>query len=790
MNAAADAVDDEIDALRTQLTDDHGINVDAMMRDWALDAAALAGPTKCKRLADRALDASARKRSTPPPLSASPSPCEEDETINVHILEGDVKGVDKGVRFTADQDAADDDQGEVVDSGAIRCLSARLSTELTAIAKPHQKEGIQFCLDNLMQDRGCILAHSMGLGKTLTSLMLVEALKPAGVSLVLLLSPLNVRVSWKDELEKWQALDVDFFPVKDRASLGATMTMWKRAGGILNLTYELFINVASELPPAHLLVLDEAHKLGNQKTRTYKAVDAYPCIRRIALTGTPISNHLSEYYTILSLVAPTLLKDEGIAEYAEFRRRFIRPIQQGQTRDATPDQAKLMRQHIHVLRQKMDQIMQRKTAALLVHALPPKTEYVLRYPLSPPFRAMYDACTDECFEAWQHLVTRYSVADKVRLASLLLDTLGASQVHTIVFSQRKEPLQQLSTARGDGFLYCGAVSEANRQKAIHAFQAGQYRNIYMTTQCGSLGLTLTRASAIILLDCSWNPSTDTQAVFRAYRYGQTAPVRVYRLIAMDTIEDYCYRLQVTKASLAANLIEEREINRQYSRAELHHDSSAMPMHPIDPLSITDPSLAAIVRFVASQGQPLIVSSHDHAFHDDDDTMTDEEKHDAQNEVNKARNASDRVFQYVDGRDFLVKPLEKYYSIAPLGIITADTPQGGGIYPPYIPIVASLSALGVVLHVGPTNTQEIRVRQVAGKTVGPWSDPIATNILLLSQVTGPHISPKCCYHASHLSKAAFETQGVVYVASARAVHLGHPVLYSEWSEASAPFFIMP
>lgn len=92
-----------------------------------------------------------------------------------------------------------------------------------------------------------------------------------------------------------------------------------------------------------------------------------------------------------------------------------------------------------------------------------------------------------------------------------------------------------------------------------------------------------------------------QAVFRAYRYGQTLPVQVYRLVAMDTVEDYCYRLQVVKASLSANLIQEREINRQYTRAELHHESVTVPIHPIDPLAIADPILNALVRKRASDG---------------------------------------------------------------------------------------------------------------------------------------------------------------------------------------------
>lgn len=799
LNARAESIDDQIDTLRAQLMDQFDIDVDAMLKDWALEAAAnMVALPASKRKADRALEAIARKHPSLPPPPPSPTTKEEeeeDETIDVHILEGDVQGVDKGVRFTADQDNNgdddDEDKGEVVDSGAIRNLSARLAPELAAIAKPHQKEGIEFCLRNMMQDRGCVLAHSMGLGKTLTTLLLMEALKPAGVSLVLLLSPLSVRVSWKDELEKWQ-LDIDFYPVKDSASLGTVLGSWKKGGGILNLTYELFINVASRLPTSHLLVLDEAHKLGNKKTRGFEAVQAYPCTRRVALTGTPVSNHLSEYFTILLLVAPALLKEEGIADFDSFRRRFIRPILRGQTRDATPEQAKLMRQHIHVLRKKMDSVMQRKTAALLVHALPPKTEYVLRYRLSTPYRALYDACTDECFEAWQHLVTRFSVQDKVRLAMLLLDALRDQQVHAIVFSQRKMPLEQLFAARNDGFLYCGAVSEANRQKAIRSFQDGQYRNMYMTTQCGSLGLTLTRATAIILLDCSWNPSTDTQAVFRAYRYGQTSPVNVYRLVALDTIEDYCYRLQVSKATLAANLIEEREINRQYTRAELHHEAIALPIHMIDPLSITDPSLVTVLRTYISQSEPLMISSHDNAFHDDEDIMTDDEKRDAQNEVNRARNASDRLFCLSDEDEFFVKPLEAYYRILrtdPVGIVTSDSPLDGGIYPPYIPIVYSKVAPNlIILHLGPTNMQQIRIRYMNGTTPEAWSDPIDTNPL--PQVTGPNISPKCCYHPFHLTRAMFDQRGGTHVVSARAVHLGNPTLYSDWSEPSAPFFIQP
>jgi hypothetical protein len=285
-----------------------------------------------------------------------------------------------------------------------------------------------------------------------------------------------------------------------------------------------------------------------------------------------------------------------------------------------------------------------------------------------------------------------------------------------------------------------------------------------------------------------------QAVFRAYRYGQTLPVQVYRLVAMDTVEDYCYRLQVVKASLSANLIQEREINRQYTRAELHHESVTVPLHPIDPLAIADPILNALVRKRASDGQPLVISSHDSAFHDDDETLSEEEKRDAQNEVNKARNAVDRVFKFDDGREFYVKPMEKYYALTlsdtneptRVGIVTVASPEHGGIYPPYIPIVASSDAGSILFYLGPTNASQVRFRHVS-ELPDSWSDPITADCPHLSQETGPHISPKCSYYALRVPLTVFKTRGV-YFASARAVYMDNPTLYSEWSDASAPFAV--
>ena len=803
-----------IEAIASRLEEEHNVNAYAFLRDSMEDDEDPAAPEPWwKRAADGELEA---KRPVKRRVDGSivggvgmrhfvahPEPPKTDVETNVDILDDspmlDAAGreikaakVDRGRRFCAKRDDDDDDRPiEVIDTGSICVAGARVPSDLAAVAKAHQREAIEFCLHNLENERGSILAHSMGLGKTFSALTTLDAIFRVKPCHALLLAPKSTRISWMDEFERWgDMLSIVMHIGKDGATLPVVTQTWMRLGGVLQMTYELFASLSDPawLKAVNILVLDEAHVLSNPQTKTFKAVERIPTRARIALTGTPIANHLSEYHTILSVVAPDLLHEEDIEDIKLFERRFVRPIQAGQTKDATLQAAKLMRQHIHVLRMKMDSVMHRKTMAILSHSLPSKAEFVVRYTLSPQAQLDYDALSSAmCFETWQELVTRVSVNDKVRVTSTLLDECAAVGERSIVFSQRKDPLSRLHQQRGDGRLYSGELSDADRTALVHEFQSDQGPKVmYLTTQCGSLGLTLTAATRVVLMDCSWNPSYDVQAVFRAYRFGQTHPVAVYRLVAADTIEDYCYRLQIVKATLATNLIEEREINRQFTKADLKHDAKTLPIVRLPTGALVDPVLRKACASI-----PLVISSHDGAFQEDDDQLTDDEKREAQNEVNHTRNASERQHQFEgDGDDFfMIKPKEKFYKIAEADgkrvVLTVQTElEATGLYVPYVPYIASKTSTSVTLHLGPSDCQEVRMRRVVwdddDQAAAEWSDPLvgSSRLRKLDDVQ------KVDYHAMRIDGL---TDAGVYEFSARAVLKGKEA--SPWSDASAAVLLV-
>lgn len=793
-----DELTDDIDALHTNLIDAH-VDVGALVSDklraqsepeWKLRAdAALNLRDPPKRTNDGMLKSSGAAAHA----SRYLEPPKDEVETNVDVLDESptygldgkeiVEHVDSGRRFH------DSGKVEAFESGAIRVMGARVPPSLALLAKTHQKEGIEFALGNLVQGEGCVLAHSMGLGKTFSALALADAIHRLNSPLhALLLSPKSVRVSWDDELTRWAAhLTVSLHTVKDSGMAAAMVRTWKLVGGLLSMTYELFQSLhasgatADWIDTIGLVVMDEAHLLKNRKTLIYQAVDAIPCKSRIALTGTPIANHLSEYFTILKLVAPAKLEEHNIASPELFRRRFITPIQLGQTKDATDATAKAMRQHIHVLRQQMDSVMHRKTMALLVHSLPLKTEYVVRHAVSAQVKAQLTATASSgCFEQYEALLTA-CMNEKLSVVNSLLDAISQTGERTLVFSQRREPLKQL-LARGDGAVYNGELSDASRTQLVHAFQSGVHKNLYMTTQCGSLGLNLTQATRVIIMDCMWNPSYNIQAVCRAWRYGQTKEVVVYRLVATDTIEDYCYRLQIVKTTLAANILEEREINRQFTRAELKHNADSLTITPL--ATIPDPVLASVAHPLA-----LVVTSHDGAFHEDDDMLTETEKRDAQNDVFRSRNSVERVMNFGDSV-YSVKPGEVYFAEHSLedgsdSIKTVATvADATGLYPPYIPIISNKTASSLVLLTGPmvqawrgwVPRLEVRMRRVNDDETIVWEHPVFQAVpAQLDDGKGVIYSP-VTVHLDTIS-----ARPVVCVFCARLV-IGS--LLSDWSEPSA------
>ena len=293
----------------------------------------------------------------------------------------------------------------------------QVDKKLAKKLKPHQANGVKFmwdaCFESLERCKndlgsGCILAHCMGLGKTLQVITLVHTLiknqEKTGVSRALVVCPLSTVLNWVNEFNIWLK-DIDGMEdiyvyeinkLKQNADRANKLMEWHNDGGIMILSYEMFRNLTNDTgnrlrkkikeslqtslvdPGPDLVICDEGHLLKNEKTSISKAMMRLRTLRRIVLTGTPLQNNLKEYYCMVQFVKPNLL-----GKYQEYLNRFVNPITNGQYTDSTEYDIQVMRRRAHVLHKMLDGCVQRRDYAVLAPFLPPKHEYVLSIKLTP-----------------------------------------------------------------------------------------------------------------------------------------------------------------------------------------------------------------------------------------------------------------------------------------------------------------------------------------------------------------------------------------------------------------------
>ncbi|KAG0423324.1 hypothetical protein HPB47_000893 [Ixodes persulcatus] len=317
-----------------------------------------------------------------------------------------------------------------------------LAPQLAPLVKPHQIGGIRFLFDNVVESVGrfdtssgfgCILAHSMGLGKTLQVVSFVDVLlRHTGAKKVLCITPINTIQNWLAEFDKWvPAPEVAPASVRPRSyhvyllndmyrSTPARADLildWHNKGGVLLMGYEMYRMLAlkkvsrpskrrrrkeepeddsrhSQLlqdvyqalvnPGPDLVICDEGHRIKNCNASTSAALKSIRTKRRIVLTGYPLQNNLLEYWCMVDFVRPSYLGTRS-----EFCNMFERPIQNGQCLDSTPKDRQLMRFRAHVLHSLLQGFVQRRGHAVLRDALPRKEEHVLLIRMTPIQRTLY-----------------------------------------------------------------------------------------------------------------------------------------------------------------------------------------------------------------------------------------------------------------------------------------------------------------------------------------------------------------------------------------------------------------
>ncbi|XP_012938191.1 uncharacterized protein LOC101863187 isoform X2 [Aplysia californica] len=327
-----------------------------------------------------------------------------------------------------------------------------LAPQIAQSIKPHQIGGVRFLYGNLVESMerfrttpgfGCILAHSMGLGKTIQLISFIDIfLRCAGGKRVLCIVPINTLQNWLAEFNYWlpekEKLDPDddltqfrIFPLyiindsmKTTAARAAVIQKWKDFGGVLVMGYEMFrllsskrtapskaksrakkpaqpevidveeedknkslmIDMHSTLvdPGPDLVMCDEGHRIKNSSAAISQALKNIKTRRRVVLTGYPLQNNLMEYWCMVDFVRPNFLGTK-----TEFSNMFERPIMNGQCMDSTVQDKKVMRHRSYVLHNLLEGFVQRRGHTVLQLSLPPKMEHVFLVRLSPIQRKIY-----------------------------------------------------------------------------------------------------------------------------------------------------------------------------------------------------------------------------------------------------------------------------------------------------------------------------------------------------------------------------------------------------------------
>jgi superfamily II DNA or RNA helicase len=449
-----------------------------------------------------------------------------------------------------------------------RELSPELPEGFAAELRPYQHEGYVWLRRLARWGAGACLADDMGLGKTPQTLAALLAEAPEGPSLVV--APMSVCDNWLTETRK-------FAPkLRPRTLFAGDRDALLADAGPYDLIVASYGIMQQEIERLERLrfrvvVLDEAQAIKNAGTQRARAALRLSAEHRIALTGTPVENHLGELWSIFAFLNPSLLGTSRA-----FEERFARPIQRDRDERAAA-----------ALKRMISPFLLRRKKSDVLSELPEKTEVTIKVEPSPEEAALFDTLreqamrrlTDTSKPADQRMrilaeIMRLRraachpdlVAPEAAVASSKMETFEALLMElreeghrALVFSQFVDYLSLVRTrldALGVPYQYLdGSSSREQRARAVEAFQSGSGDVFLISLRAGGFGLNLTAADYVIHLDPWWNPAVEDQASDRAHRIGQTRPVTVYRLLMRGSIEEKILRLHHDKRELSDRLLD-------------------------------------------------------------------------------------------------------------------------------------------------------------------------------------------------------------------------------------------
>ena len=447
--------------------------------------------------------------------------------------------------------------------------------QLEPILRPYQLAGYRWL--SYLNDVGWggILADDMGLGKTVQALTMLDHFKATNESLIaIVVCPTTLIYNWQNEIKKFTPSLIAH--VHHGSTRSRNMEELKAANiiittyGTLRSDIQLFLKIHFDY-----VVLDESQAIKNPSSKVTKAASLLNATNRVCMSGTPLQNNTFDIYAQMNFLNPGLL---GTMEF--FRNEFANPI----------DKFGEQEQKEH-LRKLLYPFILRRTKEQVAKDLPEKTEQILFCEMEKEQRKIYDAYRNSYRDKILGTIEEQGIQksqltilqglmklrqicdspailneeDKFPNHSIKLDELTREIVENIgdhkalIFSQFLGMLalikQKLIENNIPFEYFDGSTSAPDREKAIQNFQNNDECRVFLISlKAGGVGLNLTAADYVYIVDPWWNPAVEQQAIDRTHRIGQTKNIFAYRMICIDTIEDKILQLQERKKILAKELI--------------------------------------------------------------------------------------------------------------------------------------------------------------------------------------------------------------------------------------------
>ena len=439
---------------------------------------------------------------------------------------------------------------------------------LHAQLRPYQAEGIKWIKYLYDNNLGGCLADDMGLGKTVQTIGILTLIYPKVKKPTLIVMPRSLLFNWQNELKKFAPqLSVYTYYAGDRDMKEAMKHQ------VILTTYAIVRNDIEEYSKQkfHYAILDESQNIKNTTTQTTQAALMLHAEHRLALSGTPVENNLTELYSLFRFLNPTMF---GTLD--DFNSRYTGPIQRDNDKDT-----------LLSLRKKIFPFMLRRLKKDVLKDLPDRIEQTLFVEMSPEQHDFYERrrlyyytqvrqtiaaegiqkSQFVMFQALNELRRIASIPEslsdghiKSPKLDLLTDTLleAVANGHKVVvffnFIAGIEELSERLDANGVDYA-CMTGSTRDRKSIVERFQNDpQCRVMLMTLKTGGVGLNLTAADTVFIFEPWWNKAAEEQAINRLHRFGQKAKVLSYSLITQQTIEEKIQLLQQQKAELFEGLI--------------------------------------------------------------------------------------------------------------------------------------------------------------------------------------------------------------------------------------------